>query len=301
MSTSPGLLQRITTYRAAIAKLANPTQKELGQRTLAQLEGQHRDLQKAGNALGRRLARDARRTSEVPMDFMEFDLRMTRIYALLTRLDGLVKDVQMAGRPRIMYVRDAQGRPWIARGGPLASIDDSKLRARDPEAQQRVTGPLTANGITGYNASHLIADVLGGSGGEDNLVPMRARVNNSWMGTLERKVRLKAPSGTEVYAEVRAVYHPKDLLAGVPEAQRAWMGEYASLIATIPDLLLYSVWEREDGMDVRRENVTFDCEERAVVATASEVAKRTGHRRATDLSDLTQVRKDQMRTHREGV
>jgi hypothetical protein len=97
------------------------------------------------------------------------------------------------------------------------------------------------------------------------------------------------------------VYHPKELLDGVPEAQRTWMGEYAALIATIPDLLLCSVWEREDGMELRRANVTFDCEERAAVATASEVAKRTGRRRATDLSDLTQVRKDQMRTPREGV
>jgi hypothetical protein len=92
---------------------------------------------------------------------------------------------------------------------------EAKLRGRDPEAQQRVTGPLTANVITGYKSRHLIADVLGGSGSED-LVPMRAHVNNSWMGKLERKVRLKPRLGTEVYARCAPCITPRSCLMACP-------------------------------------------------------------------------------------
>jgi hypothetical protein len=294
--SAPGDLEgKILDYERAITSLGGRSSEASASARLNGLKHAYAALKRAGKDLTVRLSGDPRQTSEVPVNFEQFEAHTARIEWLVAELEDELHVTAPSGQARIVYMSDSRGRPWIARGGPLSSIDAHTGRNRDARAQRRVTGPLTANGIFGYNASHLIADVLGGSGGEENLVPMRARVNNSWMGTLERIVRARARAGANVHAEVRALYHPKDMLAGVPEAQRAWMAGYAALIATIPDLLLYSIWQVQDGREVGREDYTFDCEERAAVSTVTEVARSKGLRRARDLEDLTQVSKQRLK------
>jgi DNA/RNA non-specific endonuclease len=169
---------------------------------------------------------------------------------------------------RVIYLRDGKGRAATAAGWLTAAN-----RSRDPAAQTRVmrrlrslrysTRALAAMRARGadaelaeaekaneaaafvreYHAGHLIADTLGGSGGEENLVPLERRLNLSWGRMAEILVEARVKDADRdpskgVYLVAQAVYSDD-----YPEVTGS-AAAYLEAMATIPDRIDYLAFER---------------------------------------------------------
>jgi hypothetical protein len=188
--------------------------------------------------------------------------------------------------PKIAYEVDSEGRPVMARGGPLMLMPEGR-RQRDNSAQQKVLEPLkkaylptdkNESGDLAYEAGHLIANSLGGSGGQENLVPVTRLTNQSWSKTLENYLGEADPG---FYAEVRAIY-PSSLTEGVPEEHRkdatnkmdeARYEKIFDAMKRLPDSLQYRIWRLDGGAEKKVVDATFDTENRGNMLRAREVAK----------------------------
>jgi hypothetical protein len=109
----------------------------------------------------------------------------------------------------IRYAIDGQGRPRRAWG--WLSKTEGK---RSPTAQSRISQSLNRLmrefGLDiQFHAGHLIGRQFGGSGTEENLVPMEQVINLSWYKAFEGAVasQVEETQGNELlYADVRVVY-----------------------------------------------------------------------------------------------
>ena len=216
---------------------------------------------------------------------------------LAARLGELESVVAASGvMPRtakIIYEKDGEERPLMARGGPLRFLAKGQ-RDRDNSAQQRVMAPLRAAGLPtdknedgdlAYEAAHLLADSLGGSGSDDNLVPATFVTNQSWSKILESHVAdLTSASPGEIYTEVRAVY-PASLVDDLPRKHRgdamAKMEDerykrFFDALKRIPDAMQYRIWRLVNGAEQDVKTASFDTENRGNLKWATRVAEQRG-------------------------
>jgi hypothetical protein len=167
-----------------------------------------------------------------------------------------------------VYLRDGKGRAATAAGWLTTGSQN-----RDPAAQARVMRPLrslryssaalaeiqargavaehavaeeanrAAAFVSEYHAGHLIADTLGGSGGEENLVPLERRLNLSWGRMAEILVEARVREADRdpskgVHLLAQAVYSDDYPAVGGSAAA------YLDAMSTIPDRIDYIAFER---------------------------------------------------------
>jgi hypothetical protein len=196
------LEEKIAEYEAAVKK-TNRKENELKQLYFEIAESKKLKAEKGGEAAA----------------------AATQLEALEQRVKGLVKQLEallVAGK-QPEYHQDSRGRPMIA----AATLQPKPAGNRDMAAESEVSKPLTqlfeyleqqggawnVDSRPSFDAAHLIPHDFGGPPGKENLVPVEARVNRSYMKVAEDKIRSAVRSGGEFYAIVRCVYKdaPRDL------------------------------------------------------------------------------------------
>jgi DNA/RNA non-specific endonuclease len=200
---------------------------------------------------------------------------------LIRTLEHKLGGPRVLSGSRVIYLRDGKGRAATAAGWLTAAN-----RSRDPAAQTRVmrrlrslrysTRALAAMRARGvnvelaeaekaneaaafvreYHAGHLIADTLGGSGGEENLVPLERRLNLSWGRMAEILVEARVKDADRdpskgVYLMAQAVYGDD-----YPEVTGS-AAAYLEAMATIPDRIDYVAFERVGDRLEQLANETF--------------------------------------------
>jgi hypothetical protein len=193
--------------------------------------------------------------------------------------------------PKIAYEVDGEGRPLMARGGPLIALPAGR-RDRNNSAQRNVMEPLHQAGLPtdkmeagdlAYEAAHLIADSLGGSGAEQNLVPATYVTNQSWSKILEGLLAETSKEAGEapMYGEVKAVY-PSSLVDDIPRKHRGdakekmeeeGFAKFFAALKRIPDAMEYRIWRLVNGEERAVKSAVFDTENRGNLKRATQVAK----------------------------
>jgi hypothetical protein len=139
------------------------------------------------------------------------------------------------------------------------------------------------SGDLAYEAAHLIADSIGGSGSEQNLVPATYVTNQSWSKVLEALLAENSKDTSEgpMYAEVRAVY-PSSLVDDIPRKHRGdarekmeqdGIAHFFKALARIPDSMQYRVWRLVNGAEQAVKSADFDTENRGNMKRVTAVAK----------------------------
>lgn len=108
--------------------------------------------------------------------------------------------------PNITYTRngytwttDELGRPATGEGTPVSTPDNE----RDERAQTEAGGEDRQEGDDG---GHLIARILGGSSGNENIVPMRSTINRGDYKRAENEIAEAIKQGKEVQDSIKIEY-----------------------------------------------------------------------------------------------
>ncbi len=147
---------------------------------------------------------------------VELEDAKLKVIELVKQLEGML----LGGGMKDEYHQDGENRPILA-----AAMLKPGTGTRDMSAEQAVSRPLTqlmeflqqeggkwqasaeySSARPKFDAAHLIGHDFGGQSGRENLVPVEARVNKSFMGSAEGRIREKVHSGKKLYMMVRCVY-----------------------------------------------------------------------------------------------
>jgi hypothetical protein len=126
------------------------------------------------------------------------------------------------------------------------ALAEMRARGATTDLAEAEKANAAAAFVSEYHAGHLIADTLGGSGGEENLVPLERRLNLSWGRMAEILVEARVRDADRdpskgVYLLAQAVY--SDDYPDVTGDSAA----YLEAMATIPDRIDYVAFERVGG------------------------------------------------------
>lgn len=225
MASKPVTLQeKIEQYKAAI------TDENVKENQLKELYFQ------LGRAEGKAAEAAAEKKAAAAADELE-DAKL-QVVGLVKQLEGML----LGGGMKEEYHQDGKNRPMLA-----AAMLKPGTGSRDMGAEQEVSRPLTqlmeylqqeggkwsasaeySSGRPKFDAAHLIGHDFGGRSGAENLVPVEARVNKSFMGTAEGRIRDKVHSGARLYMMVRCVYKDPPFSLGNPYEDAKLTGKNAA-------------------------------------------------------------------------